>query len=318
MISYTIRRFIGIFSTFILLSLFTFLLSRAVPGGPWMMNAEIPMSEEQIALFKAKFGLDKPLMVQYLVWLRNALVLDFGRPFSAADVTVTEIIAKMMPYSALVGGVAATMAVLVGLTLGMLAAAFEDSWLDNAVTTYAVGIASIPSFVLGFLMAFFIGVKLGWLPTGGWGDRGTVWPGIRYLILPVIAYGLPSTGGIARWTRQCLLEAMTSDYVRTAYSKGLRQVAVMVKHVLRNASIPLVTSFLPMFPGMMTGSMFIEQVFGIPGLGRYFVLASTNRDYTLVLGVTTFWFMLISLTYFATDILYGLIDPRVRVTERAR
>jgi ABC-type dipeptide/oligopeptide/nickel transport system permease component len=257
-------------------------------------------------------------MVQYLVWLRNALVLDFGRPFSASDVTVTEIIAKMLPYSALVGGLAASMAILVGLSLGMLAAAFEDSWLDNAVTTYAVAIASIPSFVMGFLMAYFIGVRLGWLPTGGWGDRGTVYPGIRYLILPVVAYGLPGTGGIARWTRQCLLEAMTSDYVRTAYAKGLRQVAVILKHVFRNASIPLVTSYLPMFPGMMTGSMFIEQVFGIPGLGRYFVLASTNRDYTLVLGVTTFWFMLISLTYFATDILYGVIDPRVRVTERAR
>ena len=318
MISYTIRRLLGIFSTLILLSLFTFVLARAVPGGPWMIGAEIPMSPEQVALFQAKYGLDKPVWLQYLVWLRNALTLDFGRPFTAPDVTVTEIILKMLPYSALVGGLAATMAIVVGMTMGMLAAAYEDSWLDNLVTTYAVAIGTMPGFVLGFLLAYIVGVQLGWLPTGGWGDKGTVWPGIRYLILPVVAYGLPATGGIARWTRQCLLEAISSDYVRTAYAKGLRQATVMTKHVLRNAAIPLVTSYLPIFPGMMTGSMFIEQVFGVPGLGRYFVLSSTNRDYPLVLGITMFWAVLIALTYFATDILYGIIDPRVRVTERAR
>ncbi|NLG50380.1 MAG: ABC transporter permease [Chloroflexi bacterium] len=315
MLSYTIRRFAGILTTLLLLSLFTFLLSRAVPGGPWAIGAEIPMSAEQIARFEARYGLDKPLMVQYLVWLRNALTLDFGVAFTTPELTVTQLISRMLPYSALVGGLAALLAISLGILMGMLAAAFEDSWFDNLITGYAVIMSTIPSFVMGFLLAYFFAVKLGWFPSGGWGT-GDLWPGVKYLVLPVVAYGLPATGGVARWTRQCLLEAMSSEYVRTAYAKGLRQVAVIVKHVLRNALIPMVTSFLPMFPGMMTGSLFIEQVFGIPGLGKYFVQSSTNRDYPLVLGVTMFWAVLISLTYFATDVLYGLIDPRVRVTEK--
>jgi ABC-type dipeptide/oligopeptide/nickel transport system permease component len=315
MLSYTIRRFAGILTTLLLLSLFTFLLSRAVPGGPWAIGAEIPMSAEQIARFEARYGLDKPLMVQYLVWLRNALTLDFGVAFTTPELTVTQLISRMLPYSALVGGLAALLAISLGILMGMLAAAFEDSWFDNLITGYAVIMSTIPSFVMGFLLAYFFAVKLGWFPSGGWGT-GDLWPGVQYLVLPVVAYGLPATGGVARWTRQCLLEAMSSEYVRTAYAKGLRQVAVIVKHVLRNALIPMVTSFLPMFPGMMTGSLFIEQVFGIPGLGKYFVQSSTNRDYPLVLGVTMFWAVLISLTYFATDVLYGLIDPRVRVTEK--
>ena len=317
MLNYTIRRFAGILTTLLLLSLFTFVLSRAVPGGPWAIGAEIPMTPEQIARFEARYGLDKPVLVQYLVWLRNALTLNFGVPFTTPELTVTQLIGRMLPYSALVGGLAALLAISLGILMGMLAAAFEDSWFDNLVTGYAVFMGTIPSFVMGFLLAYFFAVKLKWLPSGGWGN-GDLWPGVKYLVLPVVAYGLPGTGGVARWTRQCLLEATASEYVRTAYAKGLRQVAVMVKHVLRNALIPMITSFLPMFPGMMTGSLFIEQVFGIPGLGKYFVQSSTNRDYPLVLGVTIFWAVLIALTYFATDILYGLIDPRVRVTEGRR
>ncbi|OQA46896.1 MAG: Oligopeptide transport system permease protein OppB [Chloroflexi bacterium ADurb.Bin325] len=151
--------------------------------------------------------------------------------------------------------------------------------------------------------AFFVGAD----------QKGAFLAAVRYLILPVVAYALPATGGVARWTRQCMAEAMSADYVRTAYAKGLRQPSVMTRHVLRNALIPMITNFLPLFPGMMTGSIFIEFVFGLPGLGTYFVMSSTNRDYPLVLGITMFWAILISLTYLLTDILYGVIDPRVRV-----
>ena len=309
MLSYTLRRLSGILVTLLLLSFFTFALSRTVPGGPWMQGVEIPQTEDQIAAFRAKYGLDKPVWQQYLIWLRNALTLDFGVPFSAPELTVTQLIGDVLPYSAILGGLAATVSVTLGVMLGMIAAAKQDSWLDTLVTSYAVFIGTIPSFVMGFVLVYFFAAQLRWLPAGGWG-------GPRHLVLPIIAYGLPGTGGVARWTRQCMAEAMSSDYVRTAYAKGLRQVGVMAKHVLRNALIPMITSFLPMFPGMMTGSMFIEQVFGLPGLGKYFVMASTNRDYPLVLGVTMFWAILIALTYFLTDVLYGLIDPRVRIVEK--
>jgi peptide/nickel transport system permease protein len=309
MISYTIRRLFGIIVTLLLLSLGTFILSRTVPGGPWLKNAEIPMSDAEVAAFKVKYGLDKPVIVQYGVWLWNAVRLDFGRPFTAPELSVMQLIFKQLPYSMIIGGLSAGLAIVVGVILGTISAARSNGTLDNIVVSYAVIIGTVPSFVLGFLLVFVVSAKLHWLPSGGWG-------GPINWILPVLAYGVPATGGVTLWTRQCMLEAMTSDYVRTAYAKGVNEGRVMIRHVLRNALIPMVTSFLPMFPGMMTGSIFIEQVFGLPGLGKYFWQASSNRDYPLVLGITMFWAVLIAVTYFITDILYGVIDPRVRIAEK--
>jgi len=316
MITYTLKRLSGIAMTLILLSLFTFLLSRTVPGGPWMQGAEIPLSEAQVEVFKSKYGLDKPVWQQYLIWLKNAMLLDFGRPFTEPERTVTQLIVSTLPYSALVGGLAATLAITLGVAMGMIAAARQDSWIDTAVTSYAVGISTVPSFVLAYIMAYFLAARLRWFPAGSWGDP-TDWRDVAWhLVMPVVAFALPATGGVARWTRQCMAEAMASDYVRTAYAKGLQNRMVMTRHVLRNALIPMITNFLPMYPGMMTGSLFIERVFGLPGLGKYFVMSSTNRDYPLVLGITIFWAVLIALTYFLTDVLYGIIDPRVRITAR--
>ncbi len=309
MISYTIRRFLGIVFTLLLLSLFTFVLSRTIPGGPWLQGAQIPMSSADIAAFKAQYGLDKPILVQYAVWLWNAIRLNFGRPFTAPELTVTQLIFKQMPFSAIIGGLAATLALVIGIILGTICAARANGTLDNILMSYSIVISTVPSFVLGFLLVYFFAAKLQLLPAGGWG-------GPIYWILPVVAYGIPASGGVALWTRQCMLEAMTSDYVRTAYAKGAKERRVMFLHVLRNAMIPMITNFLPLFPAMMTGSIFIEQVFGIPGLGKYFWQASSNRDYPLVLGITMFWAVLIMVTYFLTDVLYGIIDPRVRISEK--
>jgi ABC-type dipeptide/oligopeptide/nickel transport system permease component len=307
MISFTLKRLFGIAITLFLLSLFTFVLSRTVPGGPWLRNAQIPMSDKEVEAFRVKYGLDKPVLVQYAVWLWNAVRLDFGRPFTAPELSVMQLIFKQLKYSVIIGGLAAIFAIIIGVTLGMIAASRSNGTVDNVIVSYSVIIGTIPSFVLGFLMVYFFAAKLHWLPAGGWG-------GPKNWILPVVAYLIPYTGGIALWTRQCMLEAMTSDYVRTAYAKGAKEKAVMAKHVLRNAMIPMITSFLPLFPGMMTGSIFIERVFGLPGLGQYFWQSSSNRDYPLVLGITMFWAVLIALTYLLTDILYGFIDPRVRVS----
>lgn len=309
MLNYTIRRLVGIFIMLLLLSLVTFILSRTVPGGPFG-RVEIPMGEQQMAMFKAKYGLDKPIMEQYITWLGQAIRLDFGSSFTAPETTVTALILKMLPYSAIVGFFACVLALVLGIVLGMIAAVHQNGWLDNLIVTYSIISASIPSFVLAFVIVYIFAGQLKLLPSGGWG-------GPKNLVLPVFAYGFPASGGVARWTRQCLVDVISSDYVRTGYAKGLQRGQVMLRHVFRNALIPMITSFLPMFPGMMTGSLFIEQVFGLPGLGKYFVLSSTNRDYPMVLGITIFWALLISLTYFLTDILYGVIDPRVRITEKA-
>jgi ABC-type dipeptide/oligopeptide/nickel transport system permease component len=313
MIRYIFMRLFGIFTFLIMLSLFTFVLSRAIPGGPWDVGVEVSNTEEQIALFKAKYGLDKPIWEQYLVWLRNAATLDFGTPYMAPELSVTELIWRQLPYSAAVGGLAAAFAMIIGIILGMIAAARQNSWLDVVINVGAVVIGTVPGFVLGFVFIYFFAAKLKWFPSGGWGDEG-----YAHLVLPVAAFGIPATGGVARWTRQCMVEAMSSDYVRTAYAKGVRQAGVMSRHVLRNALIPMITRFLPMFPAMMTGSIFIEHTFGIPGLGQWFVSSSFNRDYPMVLGITIFWGVLIAVTYFITDILYGVIDPRVRLTERSQ
>jgi ABC-type dipeptide/oligopeptide/nickel transport system permease component len=310
MVRYTLRRLGGILVTLFFLSMFTFVLSRAIPGGPWDVGVEIPRTDEQIAMFKAKYGLDKPIWQQYLIWLRNASMLDFGSPYMAPELSVTQLIWRQLPYSALVGGLAATLSIAFGIFFGMIAAAKQNTWVDATISTFAVVIGTVPGFVLGFVLVYFFAAKFRWFPAGGWGDAG-----IKHLVLPVIAFGFPATGGTARWTRQCMVEAMSSDYVRTAYSKGVRQGGVMSRHVLRNALIPMVTAFLPRFPAMMTGSIFIEHTFGIPGLGQWFVSSSFSRDYPMVLGITIFWAVLIAVTYFVTDILYGLIDPRVRLTE---
>ncbi|MBM3187371.1 MAG: ABC transporter permease [Chloroflexi bacterium] len=311
MLDYTLRRLGGVLATLVLLSMFTFVLSRAIPGGPWDVGVEIPRTPEQIAMFKEKYGLDKPIWQQYLVWLRNAVTLDFGSPYMAPEMSVTQLILRQLPYSALVGGLAAALAITVGVILGMIAAARQNTWADIVINSAAVVVGTIPGFVLGFVLIYFFAAKLRWFPSGGWSDTG-----YKTLVLPVTAFGVPATGGVARWTRQCMVEAMSSDYVRTAYAKGVRQAGVMSRHVLRNALIPMITSFLPMFPAMMTGSVFIEHTFGIPGLGQWFVSSSFSRDYPMVLGITIFWAVLIALTYFVTDILYGVIDPRVRLTEK--
>lgn len=313
MVRYTLRRMGGVVTVLLMLSMFTFFLSRAIPGGPWTQGADIPRSAEQVAIFKARYGLDKPLWEQYLLWLRNAVMLDFGTPYMAPEMSVTELIFKQWPYSMLVGGLAALLATLLGTALGMVCAAYQNTWIDNVITIYAVLSGTIPSFVLGFVLVYFFAVRLDWFPSGGWHGLSA-----RNLTLPIVAFGLPAAGGVARWTRQCILEAMSADYVRTAYAKGLQRPGVMRRHVLRNALIPMVTTFLPMFPEMMTGSIFIEQTFGIPGLGQYFVQSTFSRDYTLVLGITIFWALLITATYFVTDILYGIIDPRVRLAQRAQ
>jgi peptide/nickel transport system permease protein len=305
MLPYIVRRSVGIVSSLLLLSVFTFTLAHSVPGGPYSYG-EIPLSEQQKALFREQYGLDRPIWEQYLTYLRNSVRLDFGVSYQSPSETVTEVISRTFPVSMLIGFLAALLGITSGLLLGTIAAYNQNSRLDYLVTFFSTLTITTPGFVVAVGLIFLFAVKLHWLPTSGWAGPKT-W------IMPVIALSLGAVGFVARYTRASLLDVMQADYVRTARAKGLPERLVALRHILRNALIPLITVVLPIFPGLMTGTIFIERLFRIPGLGSWFVTSSFKRDYPMILGITMLWAALISITYLVTDILYAVVDPRVRL-----
>jgi ABC-type dipeptide/oligopeptide/nickel transport system permease component len=305
MLRFVVRRIVGTLTVLLILSFFTFFLARAVPGGPYAYG-ELPLSDAQKELFAKQYGLDRPLWEQYVSFLVNALRFDFGVSFQSPSETVTQIIARTWPVSIHLGGMAAFIAIVTGVVLGVVAAYHHNTRIDYLATLLATLTITTPSFVIGVGQILLFSVALHWLPTGGWAGPET-W------IMPVIAMALGSLGVVVRYTRGAVLDVLMSDYVRTARSKGLSEVQVAGRHILRNALIPMLTVILPIIPGMITGTIFIEGLFRIPGLGRWFVTSSFSRDYPMIMGITMLWAALISFTYLITDILYAVVDPRIRL-----
>lgn len=287
-------------------SLIAFLLMHSVPGGPFdEKERRLPEATRQAQL--AKYGLDKPLWEQYLRYMWNAARLDFGVPFQSPTETVTGLIARAWPITIRVGLATIALAYGLGLLLGAIAALRQNSWVDYIVTFSATLGLTVPNFVVATWLILFFAVRLGWLPTGGWGEP-------RHYVLPVIAYSLAPMAIVARYTRVSLLEVLRADYVRTARAKGLSERRVLTWHVARNALIPLLTVILPEIPNLLTGSIFIESVFRIPGLGRFFVTSTFTRDYPMILAMVLLIAFLWGLTYLITDILYATLDPRIRLS----
>ncbi len=307
MLGYIARRLFWILTALLVLSVFTFALAHTVPGGPYSYG-EIPLSEAQKAMFRKQYGLDRPLWEQYLTFLRNAVRLDFGVSYQSPRETVVEVISRTWPVSIKIGGIAAFLAITLGLSLGLLAAYNQNTWIDYVVTFLTTLTITTPSFIVAIGMIFLFAVRLHWLPTSGWAGPET-W------IMPILAMALGASGYVARYTRATALDVMQADYVRTARAKGLTEPLIATRHVLRNALIPLLTIVLPIIPGMMTGTIFVESLFRIPGLGSWFVSSSFKRDYPMILGITMLWAVLISVTYLVTDILYAVVDPRVRLED---
>ncbi len=307
MLGYIARRLFWILTALLVLSVFTFALAHTVPGGPYSYG-EIPLSEAQKAMFRKQYGLDRPLWEQYLTFLRNAVRLDFGVSYQSPSETVVEVISRTWPVSIKIGGIAAFLAITLGLSLGLLAAYNQNTWIDYVVTFLTTLTITTPSFIVAIGMIFLFAVRLHWLPTSGWAGPET-W------IMPILAMALGAIGYVARYTRATVLDVMQADYVRTARAKGLTEPLIATRHVLRNALIPLLTIVLPIIPGMMTGTIFVESLFRIPGLGSWFVSSSFKRDYPMILGITMLWAVLISVTYLVTDILYAVVDPRVRLED---
>lgn len=303
MLRYFLRRLLGAIPTLFLIVVISFFMIRLAPGGPFSTERKVPKEVEQ-ALLRA-YHLDDPLWLQFLHYLQGLLHGDFGPSFKYKDFTVTELIAQGFPVSLQLGGIAIILALVIGLTLGTAAAFRQNSMTDYLATGVAmIGIA-VPNFVVAPLLTLVFGLVLGLLPVGGWG-------GASNYILPVAALCLPQVGVIARLMRSSMIEVLNTNYVRTARAKGLPEIITITRHAIRAAILPVVSYLGPAIATIITGSVVIEQIFSIPGIGRYFVQGSLNRDYTMVMGVTIFYGALIILCNLVADLLYGFLDPKIR------
>jgi len=310
MVRYILGRLGGLLFAFFLVSIITFLLMHAVPGGPFdELKQPLPDAAKQNILHK--YGLDRPIWEQYLRYMWNALHLDFGIPFQSPTETVTELIARVWPVTLQLAAVTLLLSYSLGLVLGIIAALKQNSWLDYVVTVGATLGIAVPNFVIAIWLIIIFSITLHWLPTGGWGQP-------HHYILPILAYALPPTALVARYTRVNMLEIMRADYVRTARAKGLPERSVVLRHILKNALIPLITVLGPQIPNVATGSIFIEATFRIPGLGRYFVTSTWNRDYPMIMATMLLVAFLWGITYILSDILYAIADPRVRLVGREK
>jgi oligopeptide transport system permease protein len=303
--AYVTRRILTSIPTLLVIITIAFFMMRIAPGGPFDRERALPVEIERNVL-KA-YNLDQPLILQYRDYLLGILHGDFGPSFKYRDFTVAELLATGFPASLRVGGIAILLAVLVGITLGTLAALRQNSGFDHAVMATAMTGITIPNFVMAPLLTLIFGVYLSWLPVAGWNNGAP-----RNLILPVIALALPQIAYIARLTRGSMIEVLHTNYVRTARAKGLREQLVVVRHALKGALLPVVSYLGPATAQVVTGSVVIETIFGIPGMGRYFVQGALNRDYTLVMGTVIAYAVLIIALNLLVDLLYGLLDPKVK------
>lgn len=304
MLNYTLKRiFSAIITIFVVITL-TFFLMRAMPGGPFSGEKKLPpVVEENL---NKKFGLDKPLMVQYGMYLKNLSKGDLGPSMKYEGRTVNDIIKYSFPTSAKIGIIAIVLALGLGLLMGIIAALNQGKWQDSLCMFFSTLGVTVPSFVMATFLIYFLAVKYRIFPPIGF-------DGAKYYVLPCTALGMYSMAFIARLGRSSLLEVVRQDYIKVAKAKGLSKGKIVFKHALKNSLIPVVTYVGPLVAGVLTGSFVIEQLFGIPGLGSEFVMSITNRDYTVVLGVTVFFSTFLIICNLIVDILYAVIDPRIKL-----
>lgn len=306
MIRFIIRRLISLIPTLFLIVTFSFFIMKVAPGGPF--SAERNPPPEVLANINKVYHLDEPLPKQYVRYLGNMLRGDLGPSFRYKDYTVNDLIGNTMPNSLILGITALCSALFFGLLVGLVSAVKRNSIADYASMSVAVIGISVPLFVVGPLLMLLFAVKLKWLPTSGW---ITGRQGLKTLIMPALALSLPYFAYIARLSRASVLEVLRSDYIRTAYAKGLSYPVVLFKHALKGAMLPVISYLGPAFAGIITGSVVIEKIFLVPGLGTFFVQSALNRDYTLIMGTVVMYSIILILMNFVVDILYAVIDPRI-------
>ena len=305
LLRYAMRRLLGIVPTFFCIVSASFFIVRLAPGGPF--DQEQALAPQIRANLDRLYGLDQPLGVQYLHYLNGLVHGDFGPSFKLRDFSVGELIARGLPLSLTLGCAALALGCLLGIPLGVAAALRRNTAADYGITTLVVLGVALPSFVTGPLLALAFGLYLHWLPVAGW-EAGAA----RYLILPAITLALPVIASIARITRGSLLEVLRANYIRTARARGIGEMRVLWRHALRPALMPVVSYLGPAAAYVVTGSLVVETVFGLPGTGRYLVQGAINRDYTLVMGMITVYGALTLGLNLIADIIYGWLDPTVR------
>lgn len=308
MATYIIRRAGALLLSIALLSVIVFFLMHLAPGGPFSFDKPLP--PQQMENIFRKYGLDRPIHEQYFKWLGAMLRGDFGIPYQSPTETVTQLILRTWPVTLAYGAIAVGISFGLGILLGAIAAFRQNSWIDNLVTFVSTLGMAVPSYVVAFLLVFIVAVRLGWLPTGGWGEP-------KHMIMPVIAFMLGPTAIIARMTRANLLEILPLDYVRLAAARGIPTHLIMRRYVMKNAAVPLITILLPLVPALLTGSIFIESVFAVPGIGRFFVSSAVHHDYPMIMAVAMLVAVLWGVMYLISDVLYALIDPRVGLAGEA-
>jgi oligopeptide transport system permease protein len=304
MLRFVVRRCLSLPATLLAIVTLSFFLMRVAPGGPF--DAEQSLPPQVKANLQAAYGLDRPLPVQYGHYLRGLLHGDLGPSLRLRDVRVTELIARGLPVSAALGACAIALALGGGIGLGAAAALRRHALLEHVTHVWAVLSVALPSFVVGPLLALVFGVYLRWLPAAGWRADP------QHLVLPVVTLALPVSAYIARLTRDSLLEVLRTDFVRTARAKGLPEWRVLLVHALRPALLPVVSYLGPVSAAVVTGSLVVESVFGLPGTGRYLVDGALSRDYPLVMGMVILYGTLTLLANLLADVIYGLLDPRLR------
>lgn len=307
MLNYILKRFVMMLITLFIIITATFFLMRAIPGGPFSFDRVLPPSVEEA--LKAKYNLDKPVIEQYFDYLLGIIRFDFGPSYVYFGQTVNEMMADGWPASAILGAVATILIILLGLPMGIVAALNRNRPADRITMVISTVGVVVPSFVMATFLLYFFSIKVELFPTFGVESY-------RGYILPAICLAIGPVCGIARLARSSMLDTLSQDYMRTAESKGLSRSRIIIIHGLRNSLIPVTTSLGMIFAAMLSGTFVIEKIFAVPGLGRYFVFSITNRDYTAVMGLTILSSAIMVVAVFLIDIIYLLIDPRIKLYEK--
>lgn len=306
-LKFVASRFLGAIPTLLALICFAFLLVKAAPGGPFDMERSLPVEVE--ANLRAAYNLDDPIHVQLLKYIGDILQGDFGPSFQYRDYTVTELIASGFPVSLRLGLSAIIIALFFGSLIGTIAALKQNTKIDYIAMFFGMVGISIPNFVMAPLLILFFAIAYNILPAGGYNNGS-----IENMVLPVISLALPQVAYIARLTRGSMIEVLSSNFVRTAKAQGIPMKSIVFSHILKPTFLPIISYIGPATAAIITGSVVVEQIFGLPGLGRYFVQGALNRDYTLVMGVVVFYGCLIIAFNLLVDVLYGFVDPKIRTS----
>ncbi len=312
---YFIRKFITLIMTLLLITLLTFAAFTVIPGDAALSRLDMDATEEQVEALREEMGLNDPLPVRYFQWLSSALRGDFGESYQYSGVTVAELLATRLPVTLLLAVMSFLLILIISLPLGILSAMYVGKWLDTLINQLSQIVMAVPAFFLGMLMTYLFGLVLKWFQPGAFIDPFEDFAGcVRYMIFPAIAVALPKIGMVVKFLRNSILSELNQDYVCTARSRGARSFRILCGHVLKNALIPVITFLAMVIAEILAGSIVVEQVFGLPGMGRLLVTSISSRDYPVVQAIVTYITSVVVIINFIVDILYQFVDPRVRTT----